>query len=790
MSKLIGNNPNQVPSNADLGTAAFMDAKEFLSARGSNISAIDAIADKTAVHVFIYDTSKDSDGGAWRKRTSHTSWYNEKLNTYMRGSRREFPAVAVIVTESTGVTIYDADDASLPMWMYFPAGNNDEKMLSYNSNMRMTKMLNGIFYSAIGTGGGGLTRINFISEEAYRHRDGSTSYPLSDIGGLTIATRDQAYQYYPNGVGSIGNDQVNMFDVKVVNPDIVDEKTGLPIPKIVVAHIAGTTIIHEDLTTKNTGMGYGTSVVKFDPVDPNVFYFTYSGDHVIRKCDVRNGTYRELGVTYNASNNTLRVAPYTGWMGSQNVCPAKDYVAIRSANYHAFVKQENKYNHSWRANGAVAVTQIDHNTGWMPGDTKVACLSDTKTGMIRGSSNIASNWSTAGDWTKQPSISISWTGSQLSITGNGTGTNVYFYLPINVVPNTNYVINVNLSTSYTTPGWYINTSAYSTSGQLGNIGNTSGAISFNSGSNTVVYLQSYQVNTSATLVDSIDLRYADSNRKILYNDLQVKGNILKSKVAPDADLVCYSGFSNGNQIVQPYNSELEFGTDDWYFMGWIRSRSTSNYSDIIARGNAGDVGWPSSKVGSWFLQLYGATSQPQRSLNLYYRVGTTLASTGWTSVGLPYNKWAHVVVAKVGTSLAIYINGEKRAQTEVGTDTFAITSPDESDTLRIGWQGNSYNYPSVDEDFALFRLGRSSLQDKEIVEYYEDEKHLFEEGAKAVLHGSHNASVFMDYDDYEDILYIATNSAVSGFRGLNRVYETDDGVTNSIAASGGMVVEE
>ena len=77
-----------------------------------------SIAD-TAVDIFIYDTSKDSDGGAWRHRTSHTSWYNETLNTATRGARREFPAVAVIVAESTQVTIYDGDDPDMPMWMIY-----------------------------------------------------------------------------------------------------------------------------------------------------------------------------------------------------------------------------------------------------------------------------------------------------------------------------------------------------------------------------------------------------------------------------------------------------------------------------------------------------------------------------------------------------------------------------------------------------------------------------------------------------------------------------------------------
>ena len=63
-SKLIGTNPNQVPSNADLGTAAFMDKKDFLLSKGNDMSAINAVMSDTAVDIFIYDTTKDSDSGA------------------------------------------------------------------------------------------------------------------------------------------------------------------------------------------------------------------------------------------------------------------------------------------------------------------------------------------------------------------------------------------------------------------------------------------------------------------------------------------------------------------------------------------------------------------------------------------------------------------------------------------------------------------------------------------------------------------------------------------------------
>ena len=47
MSKLIGTSPNQVPSNADLGTVAFLDTKELLLSKGSELSRINAIINET-----------------------------------------------------------------------------------------------------------------------------------------------------------------------------------------------------------------------------------------------------------------------------------------------------------------------------------------------------------------------------------------------------------------------------------------------------------------------------------------------------------------------------------------------------------------------------------------------------------------------------------------------------------------------------------------------------------------------------------------------------------------------
>ena len=59
------------------------------------LNDIDASIADTAVDVFVYDTSKDSDGGAWRRGGDH-------------------PAVAVAILTATALKIINADDPSAP----------------------------------------------------------------------------------------------------------------------------------------------------------------------------------------------------------------------------------------------------------------------------------------------------------------------------------------------------------------------------------------------------------------------------------------------------------------------------------------------------------------------------------------------------------------------------------------------------------------------------------------------------------------------------------------------------
>ena len=144
---------------------------------GGNIQAADYILEGistnlayTAVDVFIYDTSKDSDGGEWRNRTQDTSWYNETLNTATRGSRKEFPAVAVIVAEATKITIYDGDDQDMPMWMVFDGGDFRDFIYGIgNGTVTAVHMLNAKLCVTINDPGaqGGLDIVDFIADTGH-----------------------------------------------------------------------------------------------------------------------------------------------------------------------------------------------------------------------------------------------------------------------------------------------------------------------------------------------------------------------------------------------------------------------------------------------------------------------------------------------------------------------------------------------------------------------------------------------------------------------------------------------
>jgi hypothetical protein len=108
------------------------------------------------------------------------------LDTAIRGSRKEFPAVAVIIAESNKVTIYDGDNTDLPMWRVF--SGIDKWAASFN-DLRAIAMLNGVLVIGNHTSGiyAGTWRFNFVSDDITGHR-GSSQGRKPTSGGITATS--------------------------------------------------------------------------------------------------------------------------------------------------------------------------------------------------------------------------------------------------------------------------------------------------------------------------------------------------------------------------------------------------------------------------------------------------------------------------------------------------------------------------------------------------------------------------------------------------------------------------
>jgi hypothetical protein len=73
---------------------------------------------------------------------------------------------------------------------------------------------------------------------------------------------------------------------------------------------------------------------------------------------------------------------------------------------------------------------------------------------------------------------------------------------------------------------------------------------------------------------------------------------------------------------------------------------------------------------------------------------------------------------------------------------------------------------------------------------YNDEKHLFQENAKATLYGTSDQPTAVAYDDDTKLLHAGTSAGRSDFQGLRRINNTTRAIATAISAADGFIVEE
>ena len=852
------------------GTAENLAVRGGASIDDLQLAEISAALGGTAVDVFVYDTRNDSDGGKWRERTSHTSWYNEELNTATRGGRREFPAVAVIVAESNKVTIYDGDDPDLSMWMVFNASGenfaygNLSSLSMVNSRLAITTK-----DSASGNWMRGLKTLDFISEIGFSYdsptntsTDPNQVHKKGYYRGLVIDRNSG--NGFDATIIDIVNHRVSNVAMTVLPDAPIDEDTGLPVPTIAVATDGGVSVIKDDGTVVDiTSGGYS-----YIDITNNRIWVSRSDTDIIEtgplpSLDTNNASWRETSYNDSSTIPSLVGVSQAGMPVIQN------YVG----NNGGLTYMSEEINNL--SNSMAAYTTSKYNTGWMPGDIKLATLSDTTVENIGvNSDELVTNGGFDGDtysgWTESGSPNIVFSspgvvdisgdgeglyqdiapGTYLVSVGNlgGAGGEVRFtdmnsnqrlftalqsgdssvvtsvgdlrvYLRasggntasfdnISVRATTELITNGDFSSG--TTGWTLGASWTISSGVADpgvgasyldqTISTVSGkryvaaieVAGYSAGGFNIlfdavasplynsngVHFHTFTATSSSHLlriwandgtvgtVDNISVRLAEPDRSVNDNGLQVFGEIDKTPVAPGADLVAYSGFSADDYLMQPYNSDLDFGTGDFSIIGWVNKNSTN--TQVVL--NSGDG-------SSSRLYIYISSANELR-----FAAGGT-GTNIYGSIGSD-SIWNQITIVRKDGVVYGYINGVLQASY---SNPDAVTHSS-NDTLKIGL-GTTGLYP-FGGSLSLIRFTATSITPDQIAKIYRDEKALFTDGAQATLYGTSDSVTALSYDEKTELLHVGTSSGRSDFSGLRRINNTTTAITTSISAHNNLIAEQ
>jgi trimeric autotransporter adhesin len=765
-----------------------------------NLSGISSSISSTAVDVFVYDTRKDSDGGAWRKRTQHTSWYNETLNTATRGSRRDFPAVAVIVIESLKVTIYDGDDPDLPMWMVIYAQETNGSTTAFSnyidtynysqfwvSALTSLSAVNGVLFVANSNYVSNI--FYFISDKIDLCTGSFGSFPAGFATySLPISGRNSPGKFTRySSIGPVSSSHNDVAMTVLPNAPI-DPSTGLPVPTIAVATDYGVSVIKDDGSVVDhidSAGGLSTQVAFTQDGKLAHSHDGHTGIRIdsLKSSDFTYGTNKvarwnseEFYINYGIissgwSGNTPKLNTGSFNIGGQ-IVPIQDNILAERANTglnllaRDFPSSPN--------NNRVAYATTSYNTGWMHGDIKGAFLSDTSTASVTGT-ELVTNGTFAGNlngWTLAGEVTPTYD------SGSG-GAKI----------TTAVGVDGNISQTISSTAGVVVTFSITarTSGYVGLVLNGTLVL------DGLTALQSYTYYSDSTItsialvhrgggggyaiVDNVSVRRTEKDRSVNNKGLQVFGTITKTPVASGANLVGY-GFngSNSNYLLQPYNSDLDFGTGDFSVMYWYyQNTSPTTYQDVVSRTTS-----PLSD-GNWTIQHF-----PNDSVYMYHRVSGSWNTLGISGSDITHNGWNFIAVTRSSSICRMYFDG-----VQVDSRINAYTMTNTSAQLKISTRVDNTSYPlESGNSVALVHISASAPSPEQIKKIYEDEKMLFQENSQATLYGASDAVTALAYDDTTNLLSVGTSSGRSDFQGLRRINNTTTAVTTAISASNGLIAEQ
>jgi hypothetical protein len=395
---------------------------------------------------------------------------------------------------------------------------------------------------------------------------------------------------------------------------------------------------------------------------------------------------------------------------------------------------------------------------------------------------------TVDGWTSIAGAQLSISNNNLKVEHGGTN-NARASISIQTIVGKQYVLSaevIEANNSSNAGRIYFNdatSNSYTVDVSNGNIG----TVNFTARhQETLIILNSLSNGVGTYVIfDNVSVRPAEADRSVNDNGLRIIGEINKTPVAPGADLVAYSGFSdnNANKLIQPYNSGLDFGTGDFYFNIWFNATNTSNQGVLFVRmaTEDGDADWSNS--GNIIQVEFNGT---------YLR--SLVGGTGYSPLGkididdgvFPSGVWNMFTFLRRSGTLEAYHNG-----TFVDSTKDENSDRDVTNTSGKLWIGNkpSTGYRPFDGSLALLRASATAPTPEQIAKIYRDEKALFQDGAQATLYGTSDAVTALAYDDSNQLLHVGTDSGRSDFRGLARVNNTTTAISNSISAAEGTIIQ-
>jgi hypothetical protein len=281
---------------------------------------------------------------------------------------------------------------------------------------------------------------------------------------------------------------------------------------------------------------------------------------------------------------------------------------------------------------------------------------------------------------------------------------------------------------------------------------------------------------NATTTHTINVTLAEQDRSVNKNGLQEYGTVTKSAVATGADLMAYSGFSGSNYLQQPYNSDMDMfksATGTFAIYGWVKRNGSTVGADVMfSTGQPGTGGY--------------ARTIAMRSDDKFGFYGWTATYDSQTAQTVPTGVWTQFCFIYTNQQHHWYVNGEFDSIDAKPLLTYTTNAPLKfGDVITTNTTSRPFN-----GSMALWRISGTVPSPEQIKKIYNDEKHLFQENAKATLYGTSDAVLALAYDDDTELLHAGTSAGRSVFQGLRRIDNTTDAVGAAISASNGMVAED